>query len=375
MVVSTRASGAEAQLSFAGLIDLLDGVDLREPRGLAGPPARGAGGGAPARGTETVSRPTAARSRSASGTRCVRSRLDGPLLVAVDDLQWLDAPSGDALAFAARRLDDSTVFFVLARRPGRTAPVERALAPLKRMEVGPLSLGATRRMLAERLDLSLQRQLLRRIVDATLGNPLFALELGRSLGAEGLPAIGEELPVPDAVEHLLGRRVVRLSGGSRRLLLAVALSGDLREGQVAALADLGAARRRRPGGRARRRRRSSAGRPPVAGSRRGQALPRTRAAGAPRGARGRGRGRRASCPAPCARRRSSRRAAGRAGHGGGRRRGRTGSRARGCPPGRARTAAHAGRLDGTFRARPRTRPLLRRGGREAATDRSAHRRA
>src|SRR6185437_16142707 len=93
-------------------------------------------------------------------------------------------------------------------------------------------------MLAERLELSLPRQLLRRIVDATLGNPLFALELGRSFAAEGMPAIGDELPVPDAIEHLLGRRVVGLSGASRRLLLAVALSGELREGQVASLADL-----------------------------------------------------------------------------------------------------------------------------------------
>ena len=238
-VVSTRASGAEAQLSFAGLIDLLDGVDLRSLEGLPAPQL--AALEVALLRVEPDSEPTDRGAISFGFRNALRALAgDGPLLVAVDDLQWLDAPSGDALAFAARRLDGSAVSFVLARRPGRTAPVERALAPLKRLEVGPLSLGATRRMLTDRLALSLQRQLLRRIVDATLGNPLFALELGRSLAAEGLPAIGEELPVPDAVDHLLGRRVVRLSGGSRRLLLAVALSGDLREGQVAALADLGA---------------------------------------------------------------------------------------------------------------------------------------
>ena len=238
-VVSTRASGAEAQLSFAGIIDLLDGVDLRSIEGLPAPQL--AALEVALLRVEPDGAPTDRGAISFGFRNALRALAgDCPLLVAVDDLQWLDAPSGDALAFAARRLDDSAVSFVLARRPGLTTPVERALAPLKRLEVGPLSLGAMRRMLAERLDLSLQRQLLRRIVDATLGNPLFALELGRSFAAEGVPAIGEELPVPDAVEHLLGRRVVRLSGASRRLLLAVALSGDLREGQVASLADLDA---------------------------------------------------------------------------------------------------------------------------------------
>jgi DNA-binding CsgD family transcriptional regulator len=236
-VVATRASGAEAKLSFAALIDLLDGVDLRGLDGLPAPQLdalevallRAEPNDAPPdRGAISFGFRNALRALAA----------DAPLVVAVDDLQWLDAPSGDALAFAARRLDDSDVSFVLARRPGRTAPVERALAPLKRLEIGPLSLGATRRMLAERLELSLPRQLLRRIVDATLGNPLFALELGRSLAAGGLPAIGDELPVPDAVEHLVGRRVVGLPDAPRGVLLAVALSGGLSEDQVAALADL-----------------------------------------------------------------------------------------------------------------------------------------
>ena len=105
------------------------------------------------------------------------------------------------------------------------------------MELGPLSLGAIRRILSDRLGLSVSRQLLRRIYDATLGNALFALEVGRKLVDEGPPGIGEDLPVPDAVEDLLGLRVDRLPEGVRRLLLAVALSPDLRVGQLDALAD------------------------------------------------------------------------------------------------------------------------------------------
>jgi DNA-binding CsgD family transcriptional regulator len=160
------------------------------------------------------------------------------LLVAVDDVQWLDSPSADALAFAARRLEESPVRFLLARRPGTASALERAFeSRLDRLAVGPLTLGAIRRLLSERLGLVLPRRLLRRIVDTTLGNALFALEVGRMLVERGLPAIGEELPVPDAVDDLLGRRVARLPAPARRLLLAVALSADLSTSQLAAIAD------------------------------------------------------------------------------------------------------------------------------------------
>ena len=77
-----------------------------------------------------------------------------------------------------------------------------------------------RRLLSERHGLSLSRHRLRRLVEATLGNPLFALEVGRTLAEQGAPATGEELPVPDAVEDLLGVRVSRLPAAQRRLLLA-----------------------------------------------------------------------------------------------------------------------------------------------------------
>src|SRR6185503_18896326 len=96
----------------------------------------------------------------------------------------------------------------------------------------PLSLGATRRMLSVQLGLALPRSALRRIHDATLGNPLFALEVGRTLAARGPLALGEEIPVPGAVEDLLGTRVAQLPDPARRALLAVALSADLRASQL-----------------------------------------------------------------------------------------------------------------------------------------------
>ena len=89
--------------------------------------------------------------------------------------------------------------------------------------------------------------------------------MGRTLAARGAPALGEDLPLPDAVEDLLGTRVAQLDAPVREQLLALALHGDLRVPQLAAIGgptavedavDAGVlVRRRRP--RARRRTRSS----------------------------------------------------------------------------------------------------------------------
>ena len=94
-----------------------------------------------------------------------------------------------------------------------------------------------RRLLSERLGLALPRHVLRSVFDSSSGNPLFALELGRALVERGLPETGEDIPVPDAVEDLLGIHVARLPRPTRRLLLAVALSGDPRVSEVEAFAD------------------------------------------------------------------------------------------------------------------------------------------
>jgi DNA-binding NarL/FixJ family response regulator len=240
-VLTTRASGAEAQLSFGGLIDLLDGVSDGELAALPPPQLHALAvallraepaGVSPQSGAISLGFLNALRTLAARE----------PVLVAVDDAQWLDAPSGDSLAFVARRLGADTISLLLTRRPGGPSTLERALetGPLERLEVAPLSFGATRRLLSERLGLSLPRHLLRQLVDATLGNPLFSLEVGRMLAEDGLPAVDEGLPVPDAVEDMLGTRVARLPPPQRRLLLAVALSADLRTDQLVRIAGVDA---------------------------------------------------------------------------------------------------------------------------------------
>ncbi len=231
-----RPSAAETRLPFAALIDLCDGVESSALARLPAPQLaalevallrREPAGVPPEPGAIALGFLNALRALAE----------ERPLLLAVDDVPWLDAASADVLAFAARRLQNEPVGFLLTKRPGRAGALELALERrgLERLEVGPLSLGATRRLLAERLGLSLSRPLLRKIVESTLGNPLFTLEVGRVLVEQGVPAAGEDIPVPDAVEDLLGTRVAGLDGPVRRLLLALALSADLRADDLTAL--------------------------------------------------------------------------------------------------------------------------------------------
>ena len=83
------------------------------------------------------------------------------------------------------------VTFLLARRPGRRTALEQALADerCERIVVGATSLGATRQILATRLGLRLPHHLLRRVYETTMGNPLFAIEVGRTL-------VGRDLDTP-----------------------------------------------------------------------------------------------------------------------------------------------------------------------------------
>jgi DNA-binding CsgD family transcriptional regulator len=236
LVLECVGDSAEARLTFVGLADLLgEVVDAVLPR-LPSPQARALEVALlRVDAADSLSEPQAVAAGVLSAFRALAAH--EPVVVAIDDVPWLDQASAEAVTFAARRLRTERVRFLLTRRPRATSTLERVLAPeLERLEVGPLSLGAIRRMLVERLHLTMSRHLLRRIYDATLGNPLFALELGRTLVEQGLPTLGEDLPVPETVEELLGQRVTRLHRPVRRLLLAVALGAE-EPGQLGAVAE------------------------------------------------------------------------------------------------------------------------------------------
>jgi DNA-binding CsgD family transcriptional regulator len=223
--VVCRPAGSEVRLSFAALGDLLAGVleealpTLPVPQGRAlqvalllvepegDPPDRRAIGLAVLNVLRTLS--------SA-----------GPLLVAIDDAQWLDEPSAAVLAFAMRRLGAEPVgMLATVRLTGgeRPAVALEGWLPAERLRLGPLNLAAVHELLRTRLGLSPSRPTLVRLHQAAGGNPLFALELGRALGEQGRePAPDEPLPVPAGLRALVRARLARLPAPARQSLLAMA---------------------------------------------------------------------------------------------------------------------------------------------------------
>jgi DNA-binding CsgD family transcriptional regulator len=151
----------------------------------------------------------------------------GPILIAVDDVQWLDPSSSRALTFALRRLDASPVSLLLARRLAEGAQqseLEQAQGAgrVRHLVVRPLSVGALHRFLRDRVDRPFARQTLLRIHERSGGNPFFALELARVLDANVDPL--QPLPVPETLEELVRKRIDELPTATRQALaLASAL--------------------------------------------------------------------------------------------------------------------------------------------------------
>ena len=150
---------------------------------------------------------------------------DGPLLVALDDVQWVDASSAEVLRFMLRRLEGEPVG-VLATVRGRPveAPLEldRAFAAFRRLTVEPLSVGAIHRLLWGRLALNLPRPELVRVHEIAGGNPFFALELGRAIARGTIRADSANVALPESLTALVTERLRALPARVRETLVAVA---------------------------------------------------------------------------------------------------------------------------------------------------------
>jgi DNA-binding CsgD family transcriptional regulator len=229
-VLVARPASEEAGFGFAGLGDLLDGLTLE---GLTGPMRAALEGALLLREADPGAD---ARAVSAAVLALLReAAVGGTTIVAIDDVPWLDLPSASALAYSARRLAGHDVRFLCAARSPRpgTGVLQRALES-RRIGLGPLSLGAIGRLVHERLGAQLSRVAIRRIYEASGGNPLFALELGREIAASG-GLLGRDVPLPSRLEELLEDRVTELGPAAREALFAVALSPDPRAAELTAV--------------------------------------------------------------------------------------------------------------------------------------------
>jgi DNA-binding NarL/FixJ family response regulator len=225
-VLTCRPAAEEARFDFSGLADLFAGVpdtvraELPAPQSraleaalLLGDRAEDADARAVSTGTLSVLRSLIAKF--------------GPLLIAVDDVQWLDPASAGALTFALRRLRDNPVRVLMTRRvPGSSASVvERVLRPTV-LTVAPMSSAGIGRLLQARLGVTFSRATSGRIYERSGGNPLFALELARVvIDRGGRVDAADDLPLPAAVESALAERLNSLTPAVRRVLLVAELAG------------------------------------------------------------------------------------------------------------------------------------------------------
>ncbi len=219
-----RASGvqSEMELAFAGLHQLCVPVGHRIDR--LPPPQRGA--------LRTVlglgEGPPPDRFLVGLAVLTLLADLAGerPLVCVVDDEQWLDAASAQALGFAARRLAADRVGLVFAAR----VPSGN-LAGLPELRVDGLRLEHARELLASALPVPLDERVRELVVAEAQGNPLALLELPRMLtpagiaGGFGLPAA---VPLPGRIEEGFRRRLEALPPPSQLLLQLAAAdpSGD-----------------------------------------------------------------------------------------------------------------------------------------------------
>jgi AAA ATPase domain len=159
-----------------------------------------------------------------------------PLVIAIDDEQWLDASSATAVAFAVRRLA-APVRLLLSRRAGGHGAVADALPEdrIERVAVGALSLGAIHQLLHERVGTSFSRIALRRLHETSGGNPFYALELARALGGDQTVSdLTQPLPVPVRLEELVRARLEGFTGKTHEALVLASAHARLTPAQLEA---------------------------------------------------------------------------------------------------------------------------------------------
>jgi DNA-binding CsgD family transcriptional regulator len=225
LVLSSRPAESEAALSFAGLGDLLDGA-LERVLPTLPPPQQNAlqvalllqdpAGNAP--GHRAVCAAVLAVIRALAA--------HGPVVIAIDDLQWLDRPSAAVLEYALRRLGDEPVGLLAsarARAGGDSVPATGAgleKARLERLWIGPLAVADFEAAIWASAGERLSRLIIRRVFEASGGNLFYGLELARALGrAETEPLPGEPLPVPASLQGVLTARIEALPDEAQDALL------------------------------------------------------------------------------------------------------------------------------------------------------------
>ena len=218
MVLRVRPLEVEADLPFAGLSDLVRPLQ----RHVAGLPERqrAALSGALALG------PPAPDDRFAVAAATLNllatAAQDAPVLAVIDDAHWLDAPSREALLFAARRIAGEGVVLLFATRDHEWL----SGVGIETLELQGLRPDDTEALLAG-TGLAVDEDVRRQLVAGTRGNPLALLEATGNLSAAqlgGTVALAAPLAVGAALEQAFARDLDGLPADTRRALLIAAAS-------------------------------------------------------------------------------------------------------------------------------------------------------
>jgi class 3 adenylate cyclase/tetratricopeptide (TPR) repeat protein len=161
----------------------------------------------------------------------------GPLYVVLDDAQWCDPASAQALGHLLDGPPTGELVLVVTAREGemgRGHPVSRALSDLRRtgdlaeLRLAGLDATGMAALVSARVGRAITPALAAQLLDRTSGNPFFAGELARDLDSQGALRDGEALdaaPVPGAVADLVEERLAQIDPATERLLTAVAVIG------------------------------------------------------------------------------------------------------------------------------------------------------
>jgi DNA-binding NarL/FixJ family response regulator len=222
-VLTARVGQAESVLAYAALAELLRTVDEAVLAGL--PDLQRLAVDRVLFRADADGPPTDQWVAAAAFTNVIeRLAADSPLLVCIDDVQWLDPSSKAAITYATRRIKGRAGFLFTERCDidNPTSASWLQITPpdaLARIRVSPLSIGGLHAMLSQRMGRSFPRPTIVRIAEISGGNPFYALELARAIDSRPL---GGAQSLPATLAELVRLRLGRLHGDVHEVLLAAA---------------------------------------------------------------------------------------------------------------------------------------------------------
>jgi DNA-binding CsgD family transcriptional regulator len=232
-VLACRGVGSEVKLGYAALTDLLAEVDEGSIAELPAPQRR-ALEAALLRAGPAAGPPPDPRA-VATGFLTLVERLGeaNPLVLAVDELQWLDRSSAQALRFAVGRIRGPIGILAARRNPPEPPASDdfrlRETERLRTLRLAPRARNQIHHLVRERTGRAVPPPALRRIERVAEGNPFVALELARTLGVDGREG---RATLPESLRELVA---ARLAGFGPDVLEALLLAAALAKPRVGAI--------------------------------------------------------------------------------------------------------------------------------------------